>query len=286
MRIILASASPRRKELFKNLCREFEVIPATGAETYTKTHPSDIVQQLSAQKAAEIEQRLYGREAAASASRPDQSAGFGTGTDSCQSAGFGTGTDSCQSAGFGTGTGSCQSAGQCKDADLCQSAGFGTGSDSCQSAGQCKDADLCQSAGSCTYTDYLIIGADTVVAFEGSILGKPRSAAHAAEMLRALAGNVHQVYTGVSLILSLQGRRRCMEFAECTNVRFYPMTEAEIEAYVNSGEPMDKAGGYGIQGIGGRFVQGIEGDYQNVVGLPVARLYQVFNKIIEIPLPF
>lgn len=235
MRIILASASPRRKELLKTLCKEFEVIPATGAETYTKTHPSAIVQQLSAQKAAEIEQRLFTRTAAPAF---------------CQDTGFGTDTACRQDTGLG------------------------------------KDADTYREAGSCMNTDYLIIGADTVVAFQGGILGKPHSAVHAEEMLRSLAGNVHQVYTGVSVILSMHGRRQSMEFAERTNVRFYPMTEAEIKAYVDSGEPMDKAGGYGIQGIGGRFVQGIEGDYQNVVGLPVAKLYQVLNKNVEFPLPF
>lgn len=94
------------------------------------------------------------------------------------------------------------------------------------------------------------------------------------KMLRMLAGNVHEVYTGVTIILSLRGRRQYKELSECTRVCFYPVTDAEIDAYIQSGEPMDKAGSYGIQGIGGRFVQSISGDYQNVVGLPVARLYQ------------
>ena len=132
----------------------------------------------------------------------------------------------------------------------------------------------------------LVIGADTVVAFQGQILGKPADAKQAKEMLKTLASDVHQVYTGVALIVIQHGKRQCLEFAECTNVRFYPMTAQEIEAYVQSGEPMDKAGAYGIQGIGGRFVEGIEGDYQNVVGLPMAKLYQVLKKIDEIALPF
>ena len=218
MRIILASASPRRKDLLKNLFQTFEVIPATGAETYTKNHPPDIVQQLALQKAAEVEQKFCGSFPADAETR--------------------------------------------------------------------INTDACLSANSCGNEDYLVIGADTIVVSEGRILGKPRNASHAAEMLHSLAGNVHQVYTGVALILSMQGRRQCLEFAECTHVRFYPMTEEEIEAYIRSGEPMDKAGSYGIQGMGGRFVQGLDGDYQNVVGLPVARLYQVFKKIKDFPLPF
>ena len=122
--------------------------------------------------------------------------------------------------------------------------------------------------------ELLVIGADTIVAVDGQILGKPASAADAAGMLGRLSARRHQVYTGVTLYRHSQGETRQNTFHECTQVQFYPMTEEEISWYISTGEPMDKAGAYGIQGLGGRFIRAIEGDYSNVVGLPVARLYQ------------
>ncbi len=122
--------------------------------------------------------------------------------------------------------------------------------------------------------DFLIVAADTVVAFQGEILGKPANEGIARRMLTNLGGKTHQVYTGVTLILK-QGSTHVIEsFAECTDVTFYPITQEEITNYINTGEPMDKAGAYGIQGIGGRFIKEISGDYNNVVGLPVASIYQ------------
>ncbi len=115
-----------------------------------------------------------------------------------------------------------------------------------------------------------MIGADTVVCCEGKILGKPHSREAAAEMLTALQGRSHEVYTGVTLY----SQSETVTFFECTQVEFYPMTEVEISEYIDSKEPMDKAGAYGIQGLGARFVKDIRGDYNNVVGLPVGRLYQ------------
>jgi len=114
----------------------------------------------------------------------------------------------------------------------------------------------------------LVIAADTVVAVDGQVLGKPRDRADALRMLAALSGRAHTVYTGVTL---------CRDGAvltqhEATQVRFRPLSPAEMEAYVDTGEPMDKAGAYGIQGYGALLVEGIEGDYSNVVGLPVCRL--------------
>ena len=114
----------------------------------------------------------------------------------------------------------------------------------------------------------LVIGADTVVELGGAILGKPRDEADAFRMLRALSGNEHRVYTGVTLI---KGAERVSE-AEMTRVFFRDMTDAEIRAYIATGEPMDKAGAYGYQGVAGLFVERIEGDYFNVVGLPLCRL--------------
>lgn len=118
--------------------------------------------------------------------------------------------------------------------------------------------------------ELLVIGADTVVCCEGKILGKPHSREAAAEMLTALQGRSHEVYTGVTLY----SQSETVTFFECTQVEFYPMTEVEISEYIDSKEPMDKAGAYGIQGLGARFVKGIRGDYNNVVGLPAGRLYQ------------
>lgn len=122
--------------------------------------------------------------------------------------------------------------------------------------------------------DVLVIGADTVVSLEENILGKPKSEAEAVEMLGKLQGNEHRVFTGVTLIGRKDGEEFCKTFSECTVVKFYTMTEEEIRWYVSTLEPMDKAGAYGIQGLGARFVECIRGDYNNVVGLPIARLYQ------------
>lgn len=121
--------------------------------------------------------------------------------------------------------------------------------------------------------DAAVIGADTVVAIKGRILGKPSDPQGAAEMLSLLQGEVHQVYTGVTIVPPGPDRGR-VTFFEQTDVSVYPMTEAEILAYVGSGEPMDKAGAYGIQGRFAAHIRGIRGDYNNVVGLPVGRLYQ------------
>ena len=119
----------------------------------------------------------------------------------------------------------------------------------------------------------IIIGADTVVVYRGRILGKPESEADAQVMLEMLQGNTHQVYTGVTLLQKEETGWRSHSFAECTDVDFYPVSKEEIRAYIKTGEPMDKAGSYAIQGRWGIHVKGIRGDYNNVVGLPVARLF-------------
>lgn len=128
--------------------------------------------------------------------------------------------------------------------------------------------------------DALVIGSDTVVALGQSIFGKPRDAAHAAQMLRALRGQAHTVHTGVCVICPGEPPRTAVE---STRVRFAPMSEREIDFYVRSGEPMGKAGAYGIQGLGARFVSGIEGDYYTVMGLPVHRLYRLLTECGALP---
>ena len=121
----------------------------------------------------------------------------------------------------------------------------------------------------------VIIAADTVVAADGRVLGKPHSPEEARQMLRFLSGRTHTVYTGVSVCRGDQ----MLTQHEATDVVFRPLTEAEIAAYVATGEPMDKAGAYGIQGRGCVLVEGIRGDYYNVMGLPVCRLWQMLQQI-------
>ena len=126
----------------------------------------------------------------------------------------------------------------------------------------------------------LVLSADTVVALDGGILGKPRDRAEAEAMLTALSGRTHQVYTGVTL---LQDGRRLTEH-EVTAVTFRPLSPGEIAAYVSTGEPMDKAGAYGIQGLGALLVERLEGDYFNVMGLPLCRLGEMLAQFGVRPL--
>ena len=125
----------------------------------------------------------------------------------------------------------------------------------------------------------LLVGADTMVAIDGKKLGKPKDEKGAEEMLEELSGRTHQVYTGVTLIRLKKAEngsilQESRTFSEGTDVSFYPLTKEEIRSYIATGEPMDKAGAYGIQGKAAVFVKEIKGDYNNVVGLPIARLYQ------------
>lgn len=130
------------------------------------------------------------------------------------------------------------------------------------------------------HREALVIAADTVVAVEGRVLGKPRSKAEAEEMLSLLSGREHRVCTGLSL--SQGGRLRTGH--EATAVRFRSLTREEIRRYVSTGEPMDKAGAYGIQGYGCLLVEGIVGDYYNVMGLPVCRLGRMLAEFGADPL--
>ncbi len=206
VRLVLASASPRRRELLSQIGLEFTVMPSTKEENAKTTEAGALVQELSRQKAVDIWEQLSG--------------GQGQNPDADQE----------------------------QIAEKTQEPNFN---------GK-RQPEL------------LVIGADTVVCCEGKILGKPHSREAAAEMLTALQGRSHEVYTGVTLY----SQSETVTFFECTQVEFYPMTEVEISEYIDSKEPMDKAGAYGIQGLGARFVKGIRGDYNNVVGLPVGRLYQ------------
>lgn len=120
----------------------------------------------------------------------------------------------------------------------------------------------------------VIIAADTIVWHEGRVYGKPHSRQQAVEMLRSLSGRTHQVYTGVSVI---HAGRELLEY-EMSRVSFRPLSEEEIQRYVDTGEPMDKAGAYGAQGKAALFVRGIEGDFFNVMGLPLCRLGEMLKE--------
>lgn len=192
MKIILASASPRRKELLEQIGLTFQVIVSQVEEKVTTDIPCQVVEQLSEQKAEAVLSQLQKAE-----------------------------TESLKQ------------------------------------------------------EEVLVIGADTIVAAEKEILGKPKDEAEAVKMLQQLQGKTHQVYTGVTLLhRDRMGKLEKKVFSEATRVTFYPMSQEEILTYTATGDPLDKAGAYGIQGFCARYIQGIEGDYNNVVGLPVGRLYQ------------
>ena len=187
MKLILASASPRRKELLAKTGLAFDIIPAKGEETITKTIPAEVVMELSLQKAKEIAEQQ---------------------------------TEDC-----------------------------------------------------------IIVGADTIVAKGDRIMGKPKDREDAFRMLDMISDDCHQVYTGVTIIRTGE-KAETITFAEKTDVYLYPISQQDIVAYIESGDPMDKAGAYGIQGDFAVHVKGIEGDYYNVVGLPIGRVYQELKKMI------
>ncbi len=199
MRIILASASPRRRELFAQIVSDFEVIPTEEEEVKRRGNAAEIVEQLAENKAEAVARDVTGDE----------------------------------------------------DPDVAMR------------AIALSDAE-----------DLLILGADTVVVDGNHILGKPKNEKDAYRMLSGLAGRVHEVTTGVCLLGACGGKTIRQSFCEKTIVEFYPMTDEEIHAYIDTGDPMDKAGAYGIQSGCGKYIKGIIGDYNNVVGLPIGRLYQ------------
>ena len=122
--------------------------------------------------------------------------------------------------------------------------------------------------------DEVVLGADTIVVLDDKILGKPKDREDAFNMLRSLSGRVHSVFTGVCAISD----KGSMTFAEETKVEFYPLTDEEINSYIDTKDCYDKAGAYGIQGLASKFVRGINGDYFNVVGLPISSVYKKILK--------
>lgn len=214
-KIILASASPRRRELLTQIGLDFDIVVSETEEKITSTEPAKVVEELSAQKAEAVWEKL------------------------------------CSTA---------------------ASQGSVTNAERLDEGSEVFESE--QTSGETTMTDTLVLGADTVVACDGKILGKPADTEAAAAMLTMLQGRGHEVYTGVTILYEEDGEKKVLTFHEKTTVHFYPMTDAQIREYVATGDPMDKAGSYGIQGFCARYIRGIEGDYNNVVGLPVGRVYQ------------
>jgi len=126
-------------------------------------------------------------------------------------------------------------------------------------------------------TEGLVIAADTVVVIDDTVLGKPQTKDDAARMLRLLQGRVHRVISGVALYCART--HRCLTAAEETEVKFAEMTDEEIEWYISTGEPMDKAGAYGVQGKGAVFIEWVRGSYSNVVGLPLRLIYTLAKQL-------
>ena len=127
------------------------------------------------------------------------------------------------------------------------------------------------------FPDDLVVAADTVVDIDGTALGKPRDRADAARMLRALSGRMHAVHTAYAI--AFPGRRDLIQECSTTRVRFYPLADDEIEQYVATGEPMDKAGAYGIQGRAAALVESIDGDFYTVMGFPLARFVRALRRL-------
>lgn len=140
-----------------------------------------------------------------------------------------------------------------------------------------KNQAACQAN---TGTEWPVLSADTVVALDGQILGKPRHAEHARELLTRLSGREHQVWTAVCASY----RGQILEAVQCSGVRFKTLNEQEIEDYIRSGEPMDKAGAYGIQGVGGVFVTHLTGSFSGVMGLPVFETMELLRRL-HVPVP-
>lgn len=195
MKIILASKSPRRKELLSQVGYTYECVVSEKEENTDAVQPSDVVKELSQQKAEDVCAKI-------------------------------------------------------------------------EKEGQREE-------------DCLVIGADTIVAKDSEIFGKPKDTEDAKRMLSALQGREHSVWTGVTLIYLRDGKKKKKVFAEETKVHMYSMSEQEIEEYIRTKEPEDKAGAYAIQGYAAKFIKKIDGDYNNVVGLPVARIYQELKKLTK-----
>lgn len=199
-KLVLASNSPRRKEILEQTGFDFDVMPSTVEEIVDSTVPAEVCMSLAKQKAIDVAAKIK--------------------------------------------------------------------------AFNDEHKELT------TPQDILVLGADTIVAIGDEILGKPVDEEQAFEMLTKLSGKTNTVYTGVCLVfVSRDGRAGELSFFEATDVTFYEMSEADIKEYIETGSPMDKAGAYGIQDYSAKFLKKIDGDYYNVVGLPIGRICEELKKL-------
>ena len=129
-----------------------------------------------------------------------------------------------------------------------------------------------------TGKDFMVIGADTIVYYDKEVLGKPDDEQEAFDMLKMLSDRTHQVYTGIAIIQKIKGEKQTQLLFDKTDVTLYPISDYEIKDYIATGDPLDKAGAYGIQGPFAIHIKEIHGDYNNVVGLPIAKLYQAIRE--------
>ena len=209
-RIILGSASPRRRELLEQIGIKFEIVVSDAQEHYESTRPEEIVRELALMKAEHVAEEVEHREK--------------------------------------------------------------------ERAEQASISRL--ETGEVYLRNVVILGADTIVVRDGQILGKPSDEEAAFSMLKSLQGRMHQVYTGVAVLdFDGNGKRHTISHAEETKVYVHEMTDEEIRRYIAAGESMDKAGAYGGQGRFAAYIDRIEGDYYNVVGLPVAYLYHAVKEL-------
>ena len=278
--IILASGSPRRRELLTQIGIRFEVIPALSEERTESSDPQEICRSLATVKAEEVAQRIM---------------------DACTACVVQQETKNCKAGRIGE-----KAEGQTED--LSNSGEPGEEQPETRSiSGETEKRQLeirsisggtekrqpeIRSISGMTEKSSLypgipaevaasrrvrVIGADTIVVLRREILGKPKDAADAARMLSELSGRAHEVMTGVCVIDICEGQKVSeASFSECTKVFVSRLTSQDIEDYIATGEPFDKAGAYGIQGVFARYIERIDGDYNNVVGLPVGRLFREF----------
>ena len=265
--IILASGSPRRRELLTQIGIRFEVIPALSEERTESSDPQEICRSLATVKAEEVAQRIM---------------------DACKACAVQQETENCEAGRIGEKTegrtGDSSNSGEPEEEQPeIRSISGGTEKRQPEIRSISGETGKISSLYAGISTEVAasrrvrVIGADTIVVLRREILGKPKDAADAARMLSELSGRAHEVMTGVCVIDICEGKRVSeASFSECTKVYVSRLTPQDIEDDIATGEPFDKAGAYGIQGTFARYIERIDGDYNNVVGLPVGRLFREF----------
>ncbi|MCR5625437.1 MAG: Maf family protein [Lachnospiraceae bacterium] len=245
MKVILASASPRRQELLKIIFEEFDVIPSQCDENIDFTTPEDFVKELSKKKAFDVYDRIMYDPSEIRMKKLKEKVYSPASIISSDYKEDEMSEDDKRIIQM--------------DADMKM-----LSENNKNNAGDNEDA--------------LVIGSDTIVYCDGEVLGKPKDKANAKGMLEKLSGRAHSVYTGVCIIASTEQEPKVLNFYDKTDVYVDTLSDSEIESYIATGEPMDKAGSYGIQGYFSKHIGKIEGDYFNVVGLPVNKLYNELKK--------